>query len=64
MSTHNPEHAFTFADYAAALHRRTIIAAGPPGKIITAELIETLYGIPVTVYKNSADKMSLTPVLT
>jgi iron complex transport system ATP-binding protein len=63
MSTHNPEHAFTFADCVAALHRRTIIAAGPPVKIITAELIENLYGIEVTVHKNSAGKISLTPAL-
>jgi iron complex transport system ATP-binding protein len=63
MSTHNPEHAFIFANRVAALHRRTIITAGPPGKIITAELIENLYGIGVTVHKSSAGKISLSPAL-
>ena len=49
QSTHNPDHAFLFADRVAALSDGHIIADGEPAATITPELVTHLYGVRVTV---------------
>ena len=45
LSSHNPQQALLFADRILALHEGVICADGTPEEVITAELLETLYGI-------------------
>ena len=45
LSSHNPQQALLFADRILALHEGVISADGAPEEVITAELLETLYGI-------------------
>jgi iron complex transport system ATP-binding protein len=47
LSTHNPDHAFSFADRVIALQNAEIAAAGPPAEVLTAEFIRSLYGVDV-----------------
>jgi iron complex transport system ATP-binding protein len=49
LSTHNPDHAFLFADRIIALHDKHIAASGPPAECLTSELIEKLYGVKVAI---------------
>ena len=45
LSSHNPQQALLFADRILALHEGVICADGVPEEVITAELLEMLYGI-------------------
>jgi iron complex transport system ATP-binding protein len=58
LSTHNPDHAFLFADQVLALHDARIAAAGPPKEALTADLISLLYGVPVRVRQDEQGVMS------
>ena len=49
LSTHDPEHALRFATHVLALHGGTVAACGPVEKMLTEELLHTLYRIPLTV---------------
>ncbi|GMO46195.1 MAG: ABC transporter ATP-binding protein [Termitinemataceae bacterium] len=53
LSTHNPDHAFLFADRIIALHDKNIVAFGKPSVCLSESLIERLYGVKVNV---QADK--------
>lgn len=45
LSSHNPQQALLFADRILALYEGVICADGAPEEVITAELLEMLYGI-------------------
>ena len=47
LSTHNPQHALTFANRLLALYNGTAAAWGRPAQVLTPELMETLYGVAV-----------------
>lgn len=49
MSTHNPEQAFLFADKVLVLQNKKIKCFGDPKQVLNAELIEQVYGIPVSI---------------
>jgi iron complex transport system ATP-binding protein len=61
LSTHNPDHAFLCADRVLALRDRGIAAAGPPAEILTAGLIESLYGVRVMVRRDEQGTLSCVP---
>jgi iron complex transport system ATP-binding protein len=61
LSTHNPDHAFLFADQVMALHNNRIAASGPPGEVLTADLIALLYGIPVYIRQDETGVMNCVP---
>ena len=44
LSTHNPQHALWYSDRVLALWQGRVLAWDRPEKVITPELIETLYG--------------------
>lgn len=50
QSTHNPEHAFLFADKVLVLEEGKTDAFGPPDSILTQELLETVYQIPINLH--------------
>jgi iron complex transport system ATP-binding protein len=61
MSTHNPEHAFLFADRVLALNKGVIAAAGPPSEVLTVDLIRALYGVEVRLSRDSEGRTICTP---
>jgi iron complex transport system ATP-binding protein len=61
LSTHNPDHAFLFADQVLALHNSRIVASGPPREVLTADLIALLYGIPVSIREDETGVMNCVP---
>ena len=44
LSTHDPQHALWYADRALALKEGRMLALGAPRKIVTADLLQQLYG--------------------
>jgi iron complex transport system ATP-binding protein len=54
MSTHNPQHALWYADAALALSEGRVAALGAPKEIVSAELIERLYGIRVRLIETES----------
>jgi iron complex transport system ATP-binding protein len=63
LSTHNPDHAFLFADRVLALHNHRVAASGPPGEVLSAGLIETLYGVRVLIHRDGQGTLSCTPCI-
>ena len=47
LSTHNPQHALTFAHRLLVLHDGTAAALGRPADVLTPALMEKLYGVQV-----------------
>ncbi|MDR1194826.1 MAG: ABC transporter ATP-binding protein [Peptococcaceae bacterium] len=63
QSTHNPDHAFMFADIAMALRHGRVRAFGPPAQALTADLIGELYHIKVRVRQDEWGTRSCAPAL-
>jgi iron complex transport system ATP-binding protein len=63
LSTHNPDHAFLFADRVLALHENRIAAAGPPEEVLCPELIKKLYHVAVEIRKEEGKAAACIPVL-
>ena len=57
QSTHNPDHAFLYADKTLVLKEGRIDAFGSPKDVITSELISGLYSIDVEVNSLYGDKV-------
>lgn len=49
LSTHNPDHAMIYGDRALTLMEGQVLRIGKPGEILTEDLLQQLYGIPVSV---------------
>jgi iron complex transport system ATP-binding protein len=49
LSTHDPDHAFLCADRVAMLHQGRLMACGAVNEVMTAEKLQQLYGVAVTV---------------
>jgi iron complex transport system ATP-binding protein len=64
QSTHNPDHAFMFADSVLALLDGRVAAFGRPEDAMTEELISSLYGISVRIVRGAAGAMRCDPCLT
>ena len=61
LSTHNPQHALQFADRVLALRNGTLAADGPTDTVLTAPLIEKLYGVRA-VFADTAAGRVLVPL--
>lgn len=61
QSTHNPEHVFCFAHKALVMMDGKITALGQPDKILTKELLEGVYQVPIEIYEDlkSGKKMCM-----
>lgn len=57
QSTHNPDHAFLYADTTMVLAEGRLDAIGNPHDVITSDLISRLYGIDVEVNSLYGDKV-------
>ncbi len=49
LSTHNPQHALTFADRVLALHEGAVAAHGPAREVLTPALVRQLYRVETTL---------------
>ena len=54
LSTHNPQHALTFAHRLLVLHDGTAAALGRPADVLTPALMEKLYGVQVDFLDTAA----------
>ncbi|MDR0445961.1 MAG: ABC transporter ATP-binding protein [Oscillospiraceae bacterium] len=64
QSTHNPDHAFLFADRVLALLDGRVAALGAPREVVTQALIESLYGVRVTLSTDENGTICCRPQLT
>lgn len=62
LSTHNPQHALTFASRILALSHGQVAALGAPDEVLTSELIRTLYGVDTT-FADIAGERVLVPLM-
>lgn len=58
FSTHEPNQAFRYATKVLALKDGRVLTFGPPSDVLTPELLETLYGVPVAVTNVQAGQQS------
>jgi iron complex transport system ATP-binding protein len=49
LSTHNPDHAFIYANRVVMMYGGKVIADGTPDEVLDAELIRKVYGVEVMV---------------
>ncbi|MEW5964627.1 MAG: ABC transporter ATP-binding protein [Pseudomonadota bacterium] len=49
LSTHDPDHALGVADRVAFLHDGRLVATGSPADVLTAERLESVYGVKVSI---------------
>jgi iron complex transport system ATP-binding protein len=54
MTTHQPNHALTWADQAVLMREGSVVLSGPPGEVVTAEHLSSLYDIPVRVSRSTS----------
>ena len=59
LSTHNPQHALTYADAILALHGGRVLTHGAPGVVLTAQALKTLYGVDVCMADTPAGRVIL-----
>ena len=64
QSTHNPEHAFLFADRIIALIDGRVAADGKPSEAVTEDLIHALYGVRVRLTHDEDGTIRCNPILT
>lgn len=57
QSTHNPDHAFLYADRTLVIREGKLDAYGPPAEVITSELISGLYSVDVEVNSLYGDRV-------
>jgi iron complex transport system ATP-binding protein len=63
QSTHNPDHAFLFADKVLALRDGRVAAFGEPDTAVTEELIASLYGVQVRLSRGTGGAMRCEPII-
>jgi len=64
ISTHDPSHAFACATRVALMRAGALVAIGKPGDVLTAQSLQTLYGVEVAVaYLEQAGRHVCTPTL-
>lgn len=59
MTTHEPELASALATHVVLLERGRVLCAGPPGDVLTAERLGSLYRMPVEVVEVSGRRVVL-----
>ena len=63
LSTHNPQHALTFATRILALSGGRVAALGAPQDVLTREVVSSLYGVNVTFADTEGGRV-LVPLMT
>ncbi|MCL2696030.1 MAG: ABC transporter ATP-binding protein [Clostridiales bacterium] len=60
FSSHNPQHALSWADRVLALHEGRVAAAGAANEVITEELLTRLYGLRCRLINDHGDAVVIT----
>jgi len=63
LSTHNPQHALTFATRILALAGGRVAALGAPQDVLTRDIVSSLYGVDVTFADTEGGRV-LVPLMT
>ena len=63
LSTHNPQHALTFASRILALSGGRVAALGAPQDVLTRDIVSSLYGVDVTFADTEGGRV-LVPLMT
>ena len=63
LSTHNPEHSLYVSDQVLVLQDGKITHYGPTGKILNRSVVESIYGIPVTLHHLETESGSVPVVV-
>lgn len=63
LSTHNPQHAMSFADSVLALSRGWVAAHGPANEVLTTELVRELYNVDVDFAFVGEDRVMIPRVI-
>jgi iron complex transport system ATP-binding protein len=63
LSTHDPDHAFAVGTSVVLLHEGGLMADGAPAEVLTAERLEAVYGVKVTVEHLAGGQTLCAPVL-
>lgn len=58
LSTHDPQHALSYSDKVLALHGGCVAAFGSTEDVLTSELLQKLYGIPVSIVDTDYGKLA------
>ena len=61
VSTHHPEHAMQIATRIVVLHHGRIEADGPPNVVVTAAMIQRIYGVDVAVFDDPSGSRRMCP---
>ena len=61
LSTHNPQHALSYATRILALSGGEVAALGAPDEVLTPELVKKLYSVDV-VFEDTAQGRVIAPV--
>ena len=62
LSTHNPQHALTFATRILALSEGRVAALGAPGEVLTEDMIHRLYGVRAAFADTAAGRV-IAPII-
>lgn len=63
LSTHDPDQAFALKARVVLMHDGSIIAEGAPDKVLTAERLGRVYGVPVAVERTESGRLVCAPAL-
>lgn len=64
LSTHDPDQAFALDARVILMHEGAILAEGPPDRVLTAERLSRVYGVPVRVERTESGRAVCAPSLT
>lgn len=62
LSTHEPEQAFALADRIAVIAAGGLAAVGPPGQVLTDDLLSRVYGVPLRIETTTSGYRVVRPV--
>ncbi len=58
-TTHFPDHVFMCCDQVAVIHENRLAGFGPPGTVLTEEMLEKIYGVSISLCSTPLQKRSL-----
>jgi iron complex transport system ATP-binding protein len=61
LSTHDPDHAFAIASRVALMRDGVIMATGTPAEVLTADALERVYGVRVTIERLASGQTVCAP---
>lgn len=63
LSTHDPDQAFALDAKVILMHEGSIVADGPPDRVLTAERLTRIYGVSIVVERTETGRAVCAPSL-